>query len=162
MLWDGSPESADAVLAWIHAGAPDDEKPLPVVAAAGSDRVALVWNDASAVARLVALSGSEGSPLWSEALPATIANLAGDAAGPVLAGHIVGPIAFASGELSALGPGETAIVAGPGAIANAIRAATGYRPLRFPIRTTDLAASRATKAHPPGSAYTPGEGRNWE
>ncbi|MDG2025922.1 MAG: hypothetical protein P8J50_02330 [Acidimicrobiales bacterium] len=26
MLWDGSPESADAVLAWIHAGAPDDEK----------------------------------------------------------------------------------------------------------------------------------------
>ncbi|MEQ9325412.1 MAG: hypothetical protein RIF41_39970, partial [Polyangiaceae bacterium] len=105
--------ASDLSVSWARtlAGAPDDEKPLPVVAAAGSDRVALVWNDASAVARLVALSGSEGSPLWSEALPATIANLAGDAAGPVLAGHIVGPIAFASGELSALGPGETAIVA---------------------------------------------------
>ena len=105
--------ASDLSVIWARklAGAPDDEKPLPVVAAAGSDRVALVWNDASAVARLVALSGSEGSPLWSEALPATIANLAGDAAGPVLAGHIVGPIAFASGELSALGPGETAIVA---------------------------------------------------
>lgn len=37
------------------------------------------------------------------------------------------------------GAGETAIVAGPGAIANAIRAATGRRPGRFPIRAEDLA-----------------------
>ena len=37
------------------------------------------------------------------------------------------------------GAGETAIVAGPGAIANAIRAATGLRPLRFPVRAEDLA-----------------------
>jgi len=37
------------------------------------------------------------------------------------------------------GAGETAIVAGPGAIANAIRAATGRRPTRFPVRAGDLA-----------------------
>ena len=37
------------------------------------------------------------------------------------------------------GAGETAMVAGPGAIANAIRAATGRRPLRFPVRAEDLA-----------------------
>jgi isoquinoline 1-oxidoreductase subunit beta len=38
------------------------------------------------------------------------------------------------------GAGETAMVAGPGAIANAIRAATGLRPTRFPVRAKDLAA----------------------
>ena len=38
------------------------------------------------------------------------------------------------------GAGETAIVAGPGAIANAIRAATGHRPRRFPVRAEELAA----------------------
>lgn len=38
------------------------------------------------------------------------------------------------------GAGETAIVAGPGAIANAIRAATGRRPSRFPVRAEDLVA----------------------
>lgn len=38
------------------------------------------------------------------------------------------------------GAGETAIVAGPGAIANAIRAATGRRPTRFPVRAEDLLA----------------------
>lgn len=38
------------------------------------------------------------------------------------------------------GAGETAIVAGPGAIANAIRSATGHRPQRFPVRAGDLAA----------------------
>ena len=37
------------------------------------------------------------------------------------------------------GAGETAIVVGPGAIANAIRAATGQRPVRFPVRAEDLA-----------------------
>jgi CO/xanthine dehydrogenase Mo-binding subunit len=36
------------------------------------------------------------------------------------------------------GAGETAMVAGPGAIANAIRAATGRRPMRFPVRAEDL------------------------
>ncbi|WP_322890659.1 MULTISPECIES: xanthine dehydrogenase family protein molybdopterin-binding subunit [unclassified Yoonia] len=36
------------------------------------------------------------------------------------------------------GAGETAIVAGPGAIANAIRAATGHRPIRFPVRAGDV------------------------
>lgn len=38
------------------------------------------------------------------------------------------------------GAGETAIVAGPGAIANAIRAATGVRLERLPLRQEDLAA----------------------
>lgn len=37
------------------------------------------------------------------------------------------------------GAGETAIVAGPGAIANAIRAATGRRPVRFPVTAPELA-----------------------
>jgi isoquinoline 1-oxidoreductase beta subunit len=37
------------------------------------------------------------------------------------------------------GAGETAIVAAPGAIANAVRAATGVRPTRFPL---DRAAFR--------------------
>jgi CO/xanthine dehydrogenase Mo-binding subunit len=37
-----------------------------------------------------------------------------------------------------MGAGETAMVAGPGAIANAIRAATGHRPLQFPVRPGDL------------------------
>ena len=37
------------------------------------------------------------------------------------------------------GAGETAMVAGPGAIANAIHAATGQRPVRFPIRAEDFA-----------------------
>lgn len=38
------------------------------------------------------------------------------------------------------GAGETAIVAGPGAVANAVRAATGRRPARFPIRPEEYAA----------------------
>lgn len=37
------------------------------------------------------------------------------------------------------GAGETAMVAGPGAIANAIRAATGQRTVRFPIRAEEFA-----------------------
>jgi isoquinoline 1-oxidoreductase subunit beta len=37
------------------------------------------------------------------------------------------------------GSGETAMVAGPGAIANAIRAATGQRAVRFPVRAEDFA-----------------------
>jgi isoquinoline 1-oxidoreductase beta subunit len=43
-------------------------------------------------------------------------------------------------DLPPAGAGETAMVAGPGAIANAIRAATGRRPVRFPVRAGDLAA----------------------
>ena len=38
------------------------------------------------------------------------------------------------------GAGETAMVAAPGAIANAVRAATGIRPVRFPLRAEDFAA----------------------
>jgi isoquinoline 1-oxidoreductase beta subunit len=38
------------------------------------------------------------------------------------------------------GAGETAIVAAGAAIANAIRAATGWRPTRFPIRAEDVLA----------------------
>ncbi|MDP2120346.1 MAG: molybdopterin-dependent oxidoreductase [Hoeflea sp.] len=38
------------------------------------------------------------------------------------------------------GAGETAIVAGPGAIANALRAATGRRPMRFPVRAEEFRA----------------------
>ncbi|MBB5516090.1 CO/xanthine dehydrogenase Mo-binding subunit [Rubricella aquisinus] len=42
-----------------------------------------------------------------------------------------------TGPLS--GAGETAIVAGPGAIANALRAATGRRATRFPLQPTEFA-----------------------
>ena len=38
------------------------------------------------------------------------------------------------------GAGETAIVAGPGAVANAVRAATGERPTQFPLRSEALSA----------------------
>ncbi len=38
-----------------------------------------------------------------------------------------------------LAAGETAIAAAPGAIANAVRAATGIRPRRFPLRPADFA-----------------------
>jgi CO/xanthine dehydrogenase Mo-binding subunit len=37
------------------------------------------------------------------------------------------------------GAGETAMVAGPGAIANAVRAATGRRPQRFPLQAENFA-----------------------
>ncbi len=43
-------------------------------------------------------------------------------------------------DLPPSGAGETAIVAGPGAIANAIRAATGIRPARFPVPAREYAA----------------------
>ena len=42
-------------------------------------------------------------------------------------------------DLPPSGAGETAIVAGPGAIANAIRAATGVRPARFPLQPEEVA-----------------------
>lgn len=47
-----------------------------------------------------------------------------------------------SGEAPA-GAGETAIVAGAGAIANAVRAACGLRARRFPIRSEDVLAALA-------------------
>lgn len=43
-----------------------------------------------------------------------------------------------TGQQPPTGAGETAMVAGPGAIANAIRSATGVRPSRFPIRPEDF------------------------
>lgn len=103
----------DLSVIWARklAGSPDEDAPLPFVTPAGSERVAVVFNDASGSSQLVALHGSDGWPLWSESLPATVAYLAGDEAGPVIAGHIANPIAFASGELGVLGPEDTAIVA---------------------------------------------------
>lgn len=103
----------DLSVTWAQklGGSPDEDEPLVVVAPIGSERVAVVWNDVATDSQLVALQSTDGAPLWSESLPATVHNLAGDAAGPVLAGHIIAPIAFASGELSVLGPADTAIVA---------------------------------------------------
>lgn len=43
------------------------------------------------------------------------------------------------------GAGETAIVAASAAIANAIRAATGWRPTRLPVRASDLQAGMQNK-----------------
>jgi len=45
-----------------------------------------------------------------------------------------------TGNSPPAGAGETAMVAGPGAIANAIRAATGVRPQRFPVNADDFKA----------------------
>ena len=42
------------------------------------------------------------------------------------------------------GAGETVIVSGPGAIANAVRAATGLRPVRFPLVPETFAAETAS------------------
>lgn len=41
-------------------------------------------------------------------------------------------------EIPPAGAGEVAIVAGPPAIANAIRQATGFRALRLPISFADI------------------------
>ena len=41
-------------------------------------------------------------------------------------------------RLPPTGAGEVALVAGPPAIANAIRDASGFRPLRLPISITDI------------------------
>lgn len=45
-------------------------------------------------------------------------------------------IKLIEGTDSPTGAGETIMACGPGAIANAIRAATGMRPTRFPVRTS--------------------------
>ncbi|WP_208988222.1 xanthine dehydrogenase family protein molybdopterin-binding subunit [Labrenzia sp. VG12] len=44
------------------------------------------------------------------------------------------------------GAGETVIVSGPGAIANAVRAATGLRPVRFPLVPETFSAESASAA----------------
>jgi isoquinoline 1-oxidoreductase beta subunit len=44
--------------------------------------------------------------------------------------------------LPTAGAGEVALIAGPGAIANAIRQATGYRALSLPISYDDILASK--------------------
>lgn len=92
----------------------------------------------------------EGNLVWSlgmvlmEELPVedghVVAETFADATIPLLSDLPPVTIDLILSDRPPSGAGETAIVAGPGAIANAIRAATGYRPLRFPIRTTDLAA----------------------
>ena len=43
-------------------------------------------------------------------------------------------------NLPSTGAGEVALVAGPPAIANAIRRASGFRPLRLPITSADITA----------------------
>ncbi|MDD5031045.1 MAG: molybdopterin-dependent oxidoreductase, partial [Rhodoferax sp.] len=59
---------------------------------------------------------------------------------PALSVHLVD-----HGEPSS-GAGETAIVASGAAIANAIRAATGWRPSRLPVRPEDVLAALRSKA----------------
>ena len=41
-------------------------------------------------------------------------------------------------EIAPTGAGETALIAGPPAIANAIRNASGFRPLSLPISFSDI------------------------
>lgn len=48
-------------------------------------------------------------------------------------------IGLVSSDAPPTGAGETAMVAGPGAIANAITVATGVRPTQFPVRSEELA-----------------------
>jgi isoquinoline 1-oxidoreductase beta subunit len=92
----------------------------------------------------------EGNLVWSigmvlsDGLPVedgrVVAENFGDAPIPALSDvpHIT--VELFETDAPPAGAGETMIVAGPGAIANAIRAATGRRPVRFPIRAEDLAA----------------------
>ncbi|WP_342750190.1 molybdopterin cofactor-binding domain-containing protein [Albidovulum inexpectatum] len=91
----------------------------------------------------------EGNLVWSigmvlsDNLPLedgrVVAQNFGDA--PIPAMSDVPPITVDLLETDAppMGSGETMIVAGPGAIANAIRAATGVRPLHFPVGPEVLA-----------------------
>lgn len=48
-------------------------------------------------------------------------------------------VSLIESDLAPVGAGETGIAAGPGAVANAIRAATGIRPTRFPVQASTLA-----------------------
>jgi CO/xanthine dehydrogenase Mo-binding subunit len=49
-------------------------------------------------------------------------------------------VALIASDLPPSGAGETAIAAAPGALANAVRDATGRRPTRFPLRAEEFAA----------------------
>jgi len=63
----------------------------------------------------------------------------GDAPIPMLAQVPPMTIDLVASDRPPQGAGETAIVAGPGAIANAIRDATGFRAERFPVASKELA-----------------------
>lgn len=85
----------------------------------------------------------EGNLLWGlgmvlgDRLPvadgAVTAQTFADAPIPTLADAPPMIIDLIDSDLPPTGAGETAIVAAPGAIANAVRAATGVRPTRFPL-----------------------------
>lgn len=49
-------------------------------------------------------------------------------------------------NIPSTGAGEVALVAGPPAIANAIRHASGIRPLRLPIRYADVVEGQGASA----------------
>lgn len=90
----------------------------------------------------------EGNLVWSigmilsDALPVenghVIAESFADADMPRLLGIPPIDIELIASDLPPTGAGETGIVVGPGAIANAIRAATGVRPTRFPVEPEAL------------------------
>ena len=92
----------------------------------------------------------EGNLVWniglvlSDMLPVedgrVIAQTFGDAPIPRLGDVPQMSIELVESTEPPTGAGETAIVAGPGAIANAVRAATGTRPVRFPISPQRLRA----------------------
>lgn len=92
----------------------------------------------------------EGNLVWSigmllsDGLPVeggrVVAETFGDAPIPSLAEVPPIKVKLLQSDRRPAGAGETVIVAGPGAIANAIRAATGRRPTRFPLRAGDFSA----------------------
>jgi isoquinoline 1-oxidoreductase beta subunit len=92
----------------------------------------------------------EGNLVWSigmvlsEGLPIedgrVVAENFGDAPIPALPDVPPITVELLDTDAPPAGAGETMIVAGPGAIANAIRAATGVRPVRFPVGAEALAA----------------------
>jgi isoquinoline 1-oxidoreductase subunit beta len=88
----------------------------------------------------------EGNLVWSigmvlsDMLPVeagrVTAQTFGDAPIPRLTDVPPITVELVSSDLPPTGSGETMIVAGPGAIANGVRAATGVRPARFPLTAT--------------------------
>ncbi|MDJ1008345.1 MAG: molybdopterin-dependent oxidoreductase [Paracoccaceae bacterium] len=92
----------------------------------------------------------EGNLLWSLGMVLTddlpldrgrvAAEYFSDAPIPTLTETPEITIALLDTDNPPVGAGETAMVSGPGAIANAIRAATGHRLSRFPVDVTELAA----------------------
>jgi CO/xanthine dehydrogenase Mo-binding subunit len=91
----------------------------------------------------------EGNLVWSIGLVLTddlpvaegrvVAETFADAPVPRMSEVPAITVDLIGSDLPPSGAGETAIVAGPGAIANAVRAATGVRPHRFPLRPADFA-----------------------